>query len=320
MNSYENLGLTQRIMAKLAEASPSAVSRCLSNHGITPMDEGNIRNMRYSITDVRTAIGDLLGSKEPIRFKKHIFYNFKGGTGKTSMCFQVSAHLALMGYNVLVIDADPQAHLSLSLGITDDNELTLYDIIVNNRRPEDAIKHIYPGLDCIPSNITLTRLEVELSQTTRREERFNLDLSDLAEKYDFVFIDTNPTISLLNRNAINYADIINVVCETQPYSLNGLKLLMEDLNKFFYNMGISAKKINIIPNKYEDRTANSAEAMTVLKKYYTPFLKEDFAIRRSEDMINSAKLSKPLAFFAKKNSIALEDIVELAHYIKNIAL
>lgn len=76
---------------------------------------------------------------------------------------------------------------------------------------------------------------------------------------------------------------------------------------------------NIIPNKYEDRTTNSAEAMTVLRTYYSESLKPDFAIRRSEDMITSSKLCKPLAFFAKKNSIALQDVLDMCHHIKDIS-
>ncbi len=100
----------------------------------------------------------------------------------------------------------------------------------------------------------------------------------------------------------------------KPYSLNGLKLLLEDLEKFYMHMKINPKDINIIPNKYEDRASSSAEAMTALRDFYGRYIKEDFAIRKSEDINISAKLGKPLALFAKKNSIALEDVVELLHY------
>jgi chromosome partitioning protein len=73
-------------------------------------------------------------------------------------------------------------------------------------------------------------------------------------------------------------------------------------------------ELNIIPNKYEDRTSSSAEAMTALREYYRSYIKEDYAVRRSEDINTAAKLGKPLAFFAKKNSIALADIIELLQY------
>ena len=291
------------------------VSRYISENNILPIDDGNQRNLRYSIPSVRKVVQNISTMQKKIIKKKQAFYNFKGGTGKTSICFQVAAHLAMMGYNVLAIDADPQAHLSISLGVMKEDNLTLYDVICGNRAVEEVIQNIYKGLDCIPSNLSLTRLEPELSNIPKREERVNIELNILIKKYDFIFVDTNPTISLLNRNVIFFADILNIVCETQPYSLNGLKLLIEDLNKFSHYMEMTDKDINIIPNKYEDRSSNSGEAMAALKTYYSKYLQEDFAIRKSEDIVTSSKLSKPLAFFARRNSNAMEDIIDLVHYI-----
>ncbi|MBA8667327.1 ParA family protein [Candidatus Jidaibacter acanthamoebae] len=319
MVDYNVEGITQRTMAQLANVSQSAVSRYLSTNNILPIEEGNHRNMRYNIAHVRQAIRALFDLDKKIIKKKHSFYNFKGGTGKTSICFQVACHIALMGFNVLVIDADPQAHLSVSFGLANDENLTLYDLIMGNQKPENVIHTIFNGLDCIPSNLSLTRLETEISQLPKREERLKIDLESIENNYDFIFVDTNPTISILNRNVVTYVDVLDIVCETQPYSLNGLKLLMEDLNRFWHHMRMAPKLINIIPNKYEDRTTNAAEAMTVLKMYYSEYIKENFAIRRSEDIVTSAKIGKPLALFAKKNSIAVEDITELVHYIINIS-
>lgn len=315
-------GVTQKAMAQLSGASVTAVNRYITTNNIEPLDLGVQRNYRYSIENTRKVISAVFtNEKKNIKFKRQAFYNFKGGTGKTSICFQVSTHLAMMGYNILVIDADPQAHLSTSLGFANDNDhLTLFDCIVRKQEVEKIIHNIYPGLDCIPSNLSLTRLEAELNQMPKREERVKFELENIEKKYDFIFIDTNPTISNLNRNIITYADIMNIVCETQPYSLNGLKLLVEDLNQFFYYMQLPIKTINIIPNKYEDRSNNSAESMSALRTYYTNYLKEDFAVRKSEDIINSGKLGKPLAMFVKKNSIALEDIIELVHHIIRISI
>ena len=322
MLDYETDGITQRTMAQIANASITAVNRYISAHNISPIDRAAQRYYKYSIENVRNIVGALFtNEKKNIKNKRHAFYNFKGGTGKTSICFQVSSHVAMMGYNVLVIDADPQAHLSSSFGFLNDNDcLTLFDCLVGKRDISSIIHNIYPGLDCIPSNLSLTRLESELNQMPKREERIKFELSSIEDKYDFVFIDTNPTISILNRNIITYSDIINIICETQPYSLNGLKLLIEDLNQFSYYMQMKSKILNIIPNKYEDRSNNSAEAMSALKTYYSSYLREDFAIRKSEDIITSSKIAKPLAFFAKKNSIALEDIIELVHYLIEISL
>jgi chromosome partitioning protein len=314
MINIETDGITQKTMALLANVSPSAVSRFITSNHISSIESGGQRNLRYPIKDVRNIVKSLIDSNKTIIKKRHVFYNFKGGTGKTSICYQVSSHVALMGYRVLVVDADPQAHLSTSFGILNDTDnLTLYDCIIGKQNPRNVIKEIYPGLDCIPSNLSLTRLEVDLNNMPKREERLSIELAQIEDDYDFIFIDTNPTISILNRNIVTYSDYINIVCETQPYSVNGLKLLMEDLDQFFFHMQMNKPSITMIPNKYEDRTASSAESMTALKTYYSKYIKENFAIRKSEDIVTSSKLGKPLAFFVKKNSIALEDVMELVH-------
>jgi chromosome partitioning protein len=307
-------GLTQRALAEMAGVSPATVSRYIGKNGYKPIDTTSHKNLRYSIKDSRKLMREVGGFSSSVVKKRQCFYNFKGGVGKTSLCFQVSSHIALLGYKVLVVDADPQAHLSISCGLQD-AQLTTYDKIVNNVPWHNIVKEIFDGYYCAPSNLSLTRLEAALNQMPKREERLKIALEEIENEYDFIFIDTNPTISSLNRNVVSYSDLLNVVCETQPYSLNGLQIVTEDLISFYKLMQIEPKPIHIIPNKYEDRASSSAEAMTVLREHYGKYIKPDFAVRKSEDINTSAKLGKPLAFFAKKNSIAFNDVMELVKYI-----
>lgn len=309
-------GLVQRTISRLCNVSPATVSRYISAKKYKPLDNSTHKNQKFSIEDTRSIIQSITIKNDlDILKSKFVFYNFKGGVGKTSICFQLAFHAAIMGYNVLLIDADPQAHLSTSCGFPHDNNyLTLFDYIINKNPFDKVRKTIFKGLDCIPSNLSLTRLEDELGKLNNKFDTISLMLNNIEKEYDFVFIDTNPTISLLNRNIVMFCDVVNIVCETQPYSLNGLRLLMEDLEKFHMSMKSSLKEINIIPNKYEDRATSSAEAMTALRDYYSQYVKPDYAIRKSEDINTSAKLGKPLALFAKRNSNALEDIIELLHY------
>ena len=309
-------GLTQKMIAMLSGVTVSAVNKYILSNNILPIKK-KAKNLRYNIQDVRRMTQHFL-KNDAIKKKVHAFYNFKGGTGKTSICYQVSSHISLMGFKVLVVDCDPQAHLSTTYGFSSESDfLTMYDVIINDIGVDEAIKKIHEGLDCIPSNLSLTKLEIELNAIPRREERIYLSLHHLREEYDFIFIDTNPTISLLNRNVITFADVLNVVCEPATYSLNGLKILVDDLSKFYNYMRIEGGDLNIIPNKYEDRTVNSAEGMTVLRKFYNDYIKRDFAIRKSEDIVNSSRLQTALCFFVKINSIALEDVIELVQYIIN---
>jgi chromosome partitioning protein len=317
MTDYSQYGLTQMAMGRLAGGvSPSTISRHVKNSSIQPISLPSSRNLRYSILDAETIIRDVYTKKYSPHQKVQTFYNFKGGTGKTSLCFQISSHLALLGFRVLVVDADPQGHLSTSFGIRNDqNYLTLFDIISEHSSVDDTIRSVFPGLDCIPANLSLTRLEVALNQMPKREERIRIALEPALSKYDFILFDSNPTISQLNRNLITFSHRLNVVCETQPYSLNGLKILFEDLDRFCESMQMKRPVISVIPNKYEDRTSSSAEAMTILREYYGAYMKPDFAVRKSEDINVSAKNGMPLSFFAKNNSIAFEDIIDLLHHI-----
>lgn len=315
MIDFLNYGVTQKTIASLARITNSSVSRWFAKNAVQPVAryKESSRNLRYSITDTRSFFLD--GSIPSSINKKNTvlsFYNFKGGTGKTSICYQVSTHLAIMGFKVLVIDADPQGHLSTSLGFDNNhNYPTLSDVVNGTVTIKDAIINIYPGLDCIPSNLALTRLEVSLNDLPKREERLKILLQAINDQYDLIIFDTNPTISHLNRNVLVCSNHVSIICETQPYSLNGLKILMEDMDKFFKNMQTPLPCIFVVPNKYEDRSSNCAEAMTVLRQYYGKYMVPDFAIRKSEDITTSAKQSLPLALFARANSIALEDISDL---------
>jgi chromosome partitioning protein len=244
--------------------------------------------------------------------KVHAFYNFKGGTGKTSICYQVSTHLALCGYKVLVVDADAQGHLTVSFGFLDNLTLpTLYDGIANNRSHDSIIINIFDGLDLIPGNLSLTNIDVRLKELPRQEDVLKKYLAPLKAEYDFIIFDCNPSLSCLNRNILNFSDVLDIVCETHPYSVNGMKLMMDDLAIFYHHMETKPPQILVIPNKYEDRSSSSAEAMSVLNKYYSEYMVENFAVRKSEDFPRSARDQLPISFFCKANSIAFEDISDL---------
>lgn len=313
---FEGKGLTQRVMAKMIDSNPSTINKFISLNGYSPLPQNSQKNFRYSIDDSRKILNSLYSSKYEVTKKVLSFYNFKGGVGKTSICFQISAFLSLIGFRVLAVDADPQGHLSTSLGYDgSENLYTLYDVISGNMSVEDVIKTVYPGLDLIPANLSLTKIENLLNDLPKREERVRISLQGVSDLYDFIVFDTNPTISHLNKNIISYSDFVNIVVETQAYALNGLKILMADLESFCNKMQMNFPEHIIIPNKYEDRASNSVEAMSALVEYYSSSLKPNFAIRRSEDFNTSAKNSNPLPFFARTNSIALEDIIEVGLYI-----
>jgi chromosome partitioning protein len=253
-------------------------------------------------------VSDQLAVKEKIQ----VFFNFKGGTGKTSLCHQVAVHLALLGFNVLAIDCDPQAHLSTTFGFSEDSEdLTLYDVLINNVDILSIVKGVYPGLDVIPSNLSMTTIEVPFSQRSNREKIVSKILQPLKEKYDFILLDTNPTISNLNQSITYAAERLNIVCETQPYSLKGLGMLVKEILEF---SKIMEHHINycIVPNKYESKTVTSQETLGTLRHDYKEAVL-DSLVRKCEDINISAQKKLPIHSFSSLKSMAMEDIRDLVN-------
>ena len=307
------LNYNQSMIAHLCGSSPPTVLRTVAAQQIESVEHGTNYNKKYDILRVRQ-ITELLyaNKKRPINQKCNVFYNFKGGTGKTSICYQVATHLALLGFKVLALDLDPQAHLSLAMQIPEDYDgPTIYDVLVQGLPLQKSLVSIFPGLDLLPANISMTRIEVPLSGKTKREEKLLIALEPIRSLYDFIVIDTNPTISTLNMNALVAGDRINIVCETQPFSLSGLRVLIAETLSFFKEMKINPNYC-IIPNKYEIKTATAQEVLGAIRTEYGDSV-ISAVVRKSEEINIAAKKKLPLSAFCKTKSVALEDIMDLVH-------
>ena len=303
----------QSMIAHLCGSSPNTVSRIVASHQIESVEQASNYNKRYNILGMRQ-ITDLLyaSNKRAIRQKCNVFYNFKGGTGKTSICYQVATHLALLGFKVLALDLDPQAHLSLAMQIPEDYDgPTIYDILVQGLPLQKSLVSIFPGLDLLPANISMTRIEVPLSGKTKREEKLLVALEPVRNLYDYIVIDTNPTISTLNMNALVASDRVNIVCETQPFSLSGLRVLVTEMLSFYEDMKLNPN-FCIIPNKYEIKTATAQEVLGAIRTEYGDSV-ISAVVRKAEEINIAAKKKLPLSGFCKMKSVALEDIMDLVH-------
>lgn len=302
---------SQSMLTMLANTSPSTISRLVSKLDIKHNTYEGKSRKKYTFSESRTILKEIIAKDYSVEKKVQVFFNFKGGTGKTSLCHQMSIHMALLGFNVLAIDCDPQSHLTYALGFPEGaDNITLYDVIINKLQIQESIKNIYPGLDVIPADLSLTRVELPLSQATNREKLLKKAIEPIKSKYDFIFLDTNPTISILNQNTTYCADIVNIVCETQPFSLKGLEMLIKELEEFSQAM---ERKIfyKIIPNKYEAKTATSQEVLGSLRHDYQDAVMQS-VVRKCEDINISAKRQIPLCAFCKKRSIAFEDMCDLS--------
>lgn len=317
----DQMGFSQSQLARIAGVQRMVINRRLQTV-LSELENDSIMKVtrKFDVELTRKVLEPFFSEKrEKLKNKINMFYNFKGGTGKTTICYQISTILSFMGFNVLVIDCDPQAHLTSMFGLPENhNSPTIYESMINGLRINDLIINVYEGFDLIPSALSLTKIEIALGQKMQREQVLARLLPTISKAYDFIMIDANPAFSLLNLNILMASNQLNVVCETQPFSLSGLTQMIEELEHVFAEF---KRKLvyYVIPNKYEAKTAAAQEVLGALRKDYRNETTQSI-IRKCEDINISTKKRLPALCFTGKNSSATEDLLDLTHEFLDLAM
>jgi len=192
------------------------------------------------------------------QMRKIAILNFKGGTGKTTTAVNLSDALALKRQNVLVIDCDPQGSIADWLGINPGN--TFFDLLTDRIELQDCIYQTRERLSIIPSDKKLALIEIRLAKDKDMDKAFQEKLGSL-KGYDFILLDCPPSMSILNLNALEYADEIFLPVSMDYLSLRGVKQVVESLPE-----GIEITKV--IPTFYDQRTKKSKEILEDLKSFF----------------------------------------------------
>lgn len=190
--------------------------------------------------------------------------NQKGGVGKTTSTINLGAALVEQGRKVLLVDLDPQGALSAGLGIShDEDQITVYDLLFDNTASiHAAIKHsTVSGLDLVPANIDLSAAEIQLVNEVGREQTLARALRPVRNEYDYIFIDCGPSLGLLTVNALAASQGVIIPMEGEYYSLRGLALLTDTVEKVRDRINFDLDIVGILVTMFDRRTTHAREVM-----------------------------------------------------------
>jgi chromosome partitioning protein len=182
----------------------------------------------------------------------------KGGSGKTTTALNLGAALSRQGKKVLLVDADPQANLSQSLGIEDEPRFNLYselkkEILQEGGRLSDAIVSTASGIDVIPASIDLAIVELEMAGIMGREYLINDLLKPLTDRYDYIFIDCPHSISLLTVNALVASDYVMLPLPGEFLPLKGVYGFMRQFDAIRKKLNPRLELLGLVMTKYDER-------------------------------------------------------------------
>ncbi|MBS2026111.1 MAG: ParA family protein [Deltaproteobacteria bacterium] len=295
----EVLGLSTQELAQAESRGTLALAREPLPPGVKPT---------YTAQDLDTARKqlNLMPARRPMR--KQLFLNFKGGTGKTSVSTSYAFRLAEMGHRVLVIDLDSQGHASKCLGVEGEEAAhTLFDAIIKKVPIEKVIVPTgMPGLDLVPSNLSMSTIDLSLMPLAAREFRLRNCLKDVETRYDFVVLDAPPSFGLLNLNALMAANDLFVPVLADFLSFHGLKLLFETVQSLEEDLEHVLDHIFIVINAYNATYKIAKEAREALEKHYPDFLVKQ-VIRQCTKFAQASSEGTPI-FAYDAESKGAEDI------------
>jgi len=231
--------------------------------------------------------------------------NQKGGVGKTTSAINLGASLAELGRRVLAVDFDPQGALSAGLGVPTHDVPTIYDLLLGTVKDTASVivETSVPGLDVLPANIDLSAAEVHLINEVARETILARVLSKVADQYDVILIDCQPSLGLLTVNALTAAHGVLIPLECEFFALRGVALLVETIDKVRDRLNPAITLDGILATMYDSRTLHSREVLERVVETFGDTVLET-VIGRTIKFPDASVAGSPITTFAPENKAA----------------
>src|SRR5215468_6183887 len=196
-----------------------------------------------------------------------VLANQKGGVAKTTTTLNLGVAFAEQGHRVLLIDLDPQGNLTMSQGLNPDTiQRSMFDVLVHRLPLEQVIEK--REVEIAVSSIDLAGADMALSSQIGRERALEKGLAPIKDRYDFILIDTPPSLGLLTINALTAADGVIVPVQCEYLSLRGLVQLENTLTMIRENLNPDVEIVGILPTMFDRRLLHSREAVEILKENF----------------------------------------------------